>query len=164
MTKHRQQRTKFKVKETVWIWSQICSSLLQHEGHLGSPHMSHHSALTWVLVIKYCSFSLLVESCVLFKVKCDYRTCFGQCMWTEVLCHCWEETLGASVPSPVSSKCFWEGVRVSRNWAATYFLAFHGQPWELSWHLWACHSANVLHWAIMKLKIHWKSNLPSSWT
>ena len=32
MTKHRQQNTKVKVKETDLIWSQICSSLLHLEG------------------------------------------------------------------------------------------------------------------------------------
>ena len=33
------------------------------------------------------------------------------------------------------------GGEISRNWATAHFLAFYGQPWNLSWHLRVCHSA-----------------------
>ena len=45
------------------------------------------------------------------------------------------------------SKYLGEGEGISRNWATSCFLTFHGQFWkELSWHWWACHSAyaNIL--------------------
>lgn len=45
------------------------------------------------------------------------------------------------------SKYIGEGEGISRNWATSHFLTFHGQFWkELSWYWWACHSAyaNIL--------------------
>ena len=63
------------------------------------------------------------------------------------------------------SNYFGEGTEISRNWATAHFLISDGRPQN-------CHGTGgcvtqlmliCYNKHIMKLKVHWKSNLPPSW-